>query len=565
MIKNKDNFLFVHFPTVLTLSILSFFLIFRSFFGIGLNDEMQYYHQILGLLDNDKLFTNDLYIQQLVYVIFYPIFKPYYLIFGESGLILYGRIVFSILLLFVYELSRRQFLRMGCKKLDAGVCAIALVLVIPYHGIYALSYNTVSQICWTLTAIFVIFRMSLPIWLWSVIITISTIAHPIGGLAIGTVCVYHHLTFSLITKSIKIILLSTVLVILTLVGVIVLSVDSDTLLQAFNFTRGYSVGVAIFKSSQVMQMMVIVFCVVLATTITARSEFTQLAIIGNIFLLILFLCYILNLSVGSVSGYFWPSSYSTPILGFWVGIFCVSIYALRCVDQNNYGGNLKLSTLILLVSMQAITLAGTSSNGVIQSVGAFSMFVPIINASISMNSSYQKTWLLSRFVNLLVMLVACSISICLPYGQDPLYRHDRNLSSLPIFSGLYLPNEQLEFFSDIKDSIGPFANKNEGLIFSKIPAVYSILGVKPTTCMIYNHSLGSIMAQETFLECVLNKKIDLIIKIGEWGVLDEKVGNLIETIALNNKLVCLTPENVSVLEKYGGSDDLRLTVCTKKN
>ena len=50
-------------------------LVLRIFIGIDLTDEMQYYLQILGMVETNSLFSNDLYIQQLVYLLFYPFFK----------------------------------------------------------------------------------------------------------------------------------------------------------------------------------------------------------------------------------------------------------------------------------------------------------------------------------------------------------------------------------------------------------------------------------------------------------------------------------------------------------
>lgn len=564
MIKNNSNYFFDILSTAFPLFILFLLFFVRSYLGVNLQDEIQYYYQIIGLVDNDKPFSNDLYIQQLIYLIFYPIFKPYYYVFGESGLILYGRIVFSILLFVIYEFSRRQFLAVGCKKLDAGLCAVALVLVLPYHGIYGLSYNTVSQICWVCTVLFVLFRMSIPIWVWSVLIIISIIAHPIGGFAIGAICIYHHLSSSLTAKSINIILLSTVLGILCF-GFIALSVGIDTLLKTLNFTRGFSVGVAVLKSTQVLQMLLIALFILFATLIDAKRKFARYVIAASIFLFLIFEFYILYLSVSSSNETYWPSSYNKQILGFWVLICCISIYAYRCIAQNNYESDYKLSGLITLLSIQAVTLSGTSSNGIIQAVGAFSMFVPIINALIIQNAYSQKTLGLSRTLTFLVALSVCSISIFLPYGQDSLYRHDRRSSSLPLFSGLYLPEDQLAFFENVKEHIGPFANRKEGLIFSKIPAIYSILDVKPSTCMIYNHSLGSNLAEDILLECMLKKKINLIIKVGEWRAADDRVRNLIEEVSLKNELVCVNHKALSVLEKYGGSNNLHFEVCTQKN
>ena len=48
------------------------FLYLQIFYGLDLTDESQHYLQIKSLIENSDLFQNDLFYQQVVYLLFYP-------------------------------------------------------------------------------------------------------------------------------------------------------------------------------------------------------------------------------------------------------------------------------------------------------------------------------------------------------------------------------------------------------------------------------------------------------------------------------------------------------------
>ena len=71
--------------------ILLLILFIRVTRGLDLTDEMQYYGEIKGLIESGKLFSNDLFIQQTVYILFYPLFYLFHLAFGLEGFVFFGR------------------------------------------------------------------------------------------------------------------------------------------------------------------------------------------------------------------------------------------------------------------------------------------------------------------------------------------------------------------------------------------------------------------------------------------------------------------------------------------
>ena len=48
---------------------------------------MQHYGELTGLLETGRLFSNDLFFQQVAWIPFYSVLKAYYSVAGESHLI----------------------------------------------------------------------------------------------------------------------------------------------------------------------------------------------------------------------------------------------------------------------------------------------------------------------------------------------------------------------------------------------------------------------------------------------------------------------------------------------
>src|SRR6218665_3549739 len=128
-----------HFDRAFVLPLLGLMavLFIRCWRGLDITDEMQYYGQILGLVESGRFFSSDLFIQQLVYLLFYPAFKVHHLVLGEVGFVLFGRVVLALLLIALYACVRKELLRLGAGRWPAGLAAFAVTFAVPFHGIFA--------------------------------------------------------------------------------------------------------------------------------------------------------------------------------------------------------------------------------------------------------------------------------------------------------------------------------------------------------------------------------------------------------------------------------------------
>lgn len=117
----------------------------RIFHGLDLNDEMQYYGELMSLVENGRLFATDLFLQQMVYMPLYPFFKVYVHVWGSDSLILAGRILFACFTLWIFRGVRVRLLNAGVEPVVGSVCALAVTFCVPLYNIYAFSYNSVAM------------------------------------------------------------------------------------------------------------------------------------------------------------------------------------------------------------------------------------------------------------------------------------------------------------------------------------------------------------------------------------------------------------------------------------
>jgi hypothetical protein len=115
---------------------LSTILILRTFLGVDLSDEMQYYGQIFSLIETNKIFINDLFFQQLVYVPFYPVLKIYHGLFGTIGLVLITRLLLSLIILFVFVFTYIKLKKISSNEIISALTALALTFAITFNGIF---------------------------------------------------------------------------------------------------------------------------------------------------------------------------------------------------------------------------------------------------------------------------------------------------------------------------------------------------------------------------------------------------------------------------------------------
>ena len=123
-------------------------LFFRVSSGFDHTDEMQYYGQLIGLLEQGRLFSNDLFVQQTVWLPLYPLFWLYYFFLGEAYLIFFARAFMALMIFGLFVFAVNRFRKLEFDMALASLTAFCLTFAVTHHNIFAVSYNTLSQFLW---------------------------------------------------------------------------------------------------------------------------------------------------------------------------------------------------------------------------------------------------------------------------------------------------------------------------------------------------------------------------------------------------------------------------------
>ena len=148
--------------------------------GLDVTDEFQYYHQMLSLTNTGYLFSNDLYIQQIIYIIFYPLFKIWTSIFDDNAFIIFCRSILALCLTILYFASYKIFQKFLENKLVSLNLALCLSFSIT-QGIFVLNYNVIAQIGWISFLLIIIGAKRFQTFSLAVTILLTGLAAPTAG------------------------------------------------------------------------------------------------------------------------------------------------------------------------------------------------------------------------------------------------------------------------------------------------------------------------------------------------------------------------------------------------
>lgn len=517
-------------------------LVVRVFVGVDLTDEIQYAYQMSGLVETGSLLSNDLYIQQFVYVLFYPLLKLHGFFFDQTGLILFGRLVFSLCLVGLYLFADRQFRKAGVAPLAASLSAFALCCAPAFHGLFAISYNTISQIGWCCAAILLGFRVAAPASVWAGLIVFAGLAHPISGFAIAVLFALDHAVrgqFAFLLRAVGLSLLLAVGLGSLLVW---LSGGVDPLMRAVRFTEGFSVGSSLSDAETLERtgLFAVLMLVALVAPPLRRYASATLGVAVGVILVACLL--LLRRHLGDLSQPGWSYAYDAKILYVWVVIACASLYAVRSCAAARAGTQATLWRLMAVLIVQFLVLVGTSSNGLWQGVGAFAVAVHLVTALAARTVERgPPRWLLNAPAFGVAVLVSCLV-LFFPYRQAPLYALDRGISERALFEGLWVSQPVLDFAEQARQQILPLLPAQSGLILSPLPGLYPILSVEPQTCMIYTHSFGSSAALAALRSCLDEKSVPFVAHIRPIpsAPSDTAKLDLMQVIARERGLACAT-------------------------
>jgi hypothetical protein len=495
-------------PFIVISVVLLLILLIRVTRGLDLTDEMQYYGQIRGLIETGKLFSNDLFIQQTVYILFYPALTIYNSVFGFEAVVFFCRLLMAVLSIAVFLYAYQKFLKFNFSFLVASLTALSLTFAIPYHGVFAPSYNTISQVLW------IVFMIRFYEWKqcssisWGVIPVITAFAHPVSAV-IMSLLVILRFTFEQDFRQAAKVMLALLGGTLVILLIFFYFATPKEYLDSLTFSSGYGVG-SVFFSSKSQSILLIVIYSMFGAALLFRGRFRKIkfALLTCIFMVIAVILF----STGLAGfGYSWR-------------VVCVlsalSTVAYCWYIENTFKADKKLSLqinwLVVALLAYATTLGVTSGNGIGQSTGAFMVAVTLL-LGFAVGSNGNKE--VSPNPSLIIVCVILLPIIFLAHWSRYSYREVRwwqasqPIQTIPEFKFINTSIDRLVFIRSMQKELQPIVNGKRTLIISEYPGLYFVLGAHPETSMLYMHSLTSDKSEKVLLSYLSKKNPEIVIDV----------------------------------------------------
>lgn len=496
----------------------------RVFFGIDFNDEMQYYGELVSLLNSGRLFSSDLFLQQNVYLLLVPIFKPYVLLWGTENLILANRIVFAIFILWIYGQVRRNLVSVNVTPGAAATSALAVTFAIPLANIYAFSYNTVSlgilALCFTE---FFVWRDNgrIPrILFWAIAILLLLLVYPPMGVVVGLVFLVRlwiEGDYRLIVRFATTCLAPA----LILFSIYFQFTTINALTESVAFTRAFGVGQAILSSS----LNLLIFSIFLGIVIVGiminqgffRGSVGKLLKLKNTYLgKAIILVSIVSGSVVSVIIASGTIPFLYPLATLIIAVMCF-IFSLLVVEGDRRQAWLWVS--ILFVTTSSI-MAITSGNGFPQIQWPAMLAAPFFFAFIMTKSGGAEPKLIinarrSRsIIGIGILAVYATIYLENPYRDETVWHQTDSVKDVPAFSHIRMTSNKAQTVTMIKDTLADIPTNSRVMIIGAHPWIYFATSTQPDTDMIFMHTYSSKHAQEILAQKIDKRRPEYIVIAG---------------------------------------------------
>ena len=486
---------------IISALILGFILYFRIVAGIDLTDEMQYYGQIKGLIETGQLFSNDLFIQQTVYLLSYPLFQLHHYFFAYSGFVFFGRLLLATIIFCLFVYSYKKLQRLNFSTITASLVALALTFSIPLYNIFALSYNTISQAIWVVFAIWFLEWKTQRSTSWVILWFLMGLAHPSSAIALAALVILRLLVEHRVRDAFKLSLLS-VCGLLVLAPILVCFSTPELYLESLKFSSGFGAGANFFNSrTSIVLMVLIYFMFAFSLTIFKLLPKHTIPIIT---------CAGLSLTLVyfAIFDQGWHS-YALQIIVLSTLCALSSAWAVCFSNPNDkkLHGQIKWLTFSTVVVMT--TLVITSSNGISQGRAPLMIFLPLLIGAAISNSAWDNSKFSSIFTGNINLVFLTLVYIVFwnnfPYRDSAWWQQNQPIETVQEFRFIKTTPEKLEFITKSQEAFKQLDVEKPTLIASYYPGLYFILNSKIDTCMLYMHSLTSAASEQALLAC-LNKK-----------------------------------------------------------
>lgn len=477
--------------------------------GLDMSDEMQHYGELTGLLETGRLFSNDLFFQQVAWIPFYSLLRTYYSVAGESHLILFSRFVLALVVFATFVFGINCLKRYGLAPSTAAKAMFCCTFPLTVGNIFSIHYNVLGQI------VLLLFVLGLFNWnrerllgagdviRWSSLPLLAAFGHPILAIAIAMMLIAG-LCGAGKWRSLKRLMLGLVGAAAAGLAVALLFAPLDAYLESVAFSKGFGVGTASFNSISSLSLMGY-FVVVM--TLAIFFNFTGKKYLCLVLLLCVLAYTAVNFATGRIS-----TAISEENLALFILIVGALIGYLRPTGKDRQIVNWLIIVTCVISSIYAIT----SGNGPRAMIGSLMLVTPLL-AALALhdlkadlhqagNIAINYITSLSR-VFVMVALVAIYVLYWTqyPYRSARWYSNDMPADTIaPMFSGLLIHPATFEYLAAVKEQSADLRG-HKVLITGSFPALYYALDVIPETCMFFMHSIPSGATRSALESCLTSK------------------------------------------------------------
>lgn len=474
-------------------------LVVRCMHGLDLSDEMQYYGQIAALTAKGRLFETDLFVQQLVYVPFYPFFKLHAALFQQAGLVLFGRALLAACLVALFVYARRFMRKLGGGHAESGLAALALTFAASYHGIFAISYNTISQLGWVLFLLWFVEWPAGRWWRWATLVVLTGFAHPAAAILMGALLSVRLLIERRFAELLAWFAWAALVAGLAL-GVLLCFTSWQDLWQSLVFSKGFAVGSSLLSDPRQWRAACVFLLSLTVLNLLPLKWLVRLP--WSWIWCVMALLAIRSLLIGHpVSGY----TAGIARMGAWLVVVALARYRAG-IDPKDASAVARLRWLTVGIAAHFLTLVITSSNGLGQGTGAMLVALPVLLGLTSVSclpgrpsgQARLPAWAAACLM-LLLSLVHWSVG---PYRDSRWYQPSSPVTHVAAFQHIWTSPAHVAWLNAFQQRLSGSLRGQDVLIVSEKPALYFALGVEPQTCMLYMHSTGAASAAEVLKACL---------------------------------------------------------------
>ena len=454
-------------PIYLILFIISSASLFnRLFFGIDFTDEFQHYLQFRSLAENNKLFGNDLFFQQSVYLLVYPVAALYTKLYGFENFLLFGRILHTAIAISFFIIIQRILTKGKFSNLYASIASATIVLSSVTIGVFSINYNSIIFL------FFSIFMCQFLVWdrgRKSILLTpvVSVFANPFIALTMFGLIWIRLFRENQMNLVLKVITAQLTLLIL-LIYLASPFIESKLLVDSIQFTRAFDIGNALFGSKPQLTILLFIAGIFLfLKTLTEKSL--------NFILLLAFLNFIFFFLY---FGFIYANEYKafkTFSISFLTLTLMCKIY-LNCNQEDRY----KIGWFVLAIIIFSLSFAISSSNGLNQ------ILVPLIISSViifffDLNSKSGEH---TAYITLVIPLLLLLHTLFDGYREKGAIFTTELIQGVPELKYIRTTPQKNQYIQLMSKEISYLKDEKVVLIGNK-PINYIISDSNPETCMLF--------------------------------------------------------------------------------